>query len=544
MKLVQGKGASAGVAAGPILVKPAGRQPEIRLDTCLDPQQELKRLQAAQQQVIETLEGLKEKARQQVGEEEAGIFEVHQMMVQDPDLCDTITGLIQENHMTAEGAVREAGSQFAAMLEAMDDEYMQARGADVRAVCGQLEDALAQGGRSWTELLTQPSIICADDLTPSETLQLDKSLILGFVTSGGSANSHTAILARTMKIPAIVHTGITLDEDWNGTLGALDGGTGNFWLDPEPQVLEALKEKQQQHRAAEDALEQFRGKPTCTADGRTIALYGNIGQPEDIDLVLQNDGEGVGLFRSEFLYLGREDYPTEEELFEAYCTAAQELEGRKLIIRTLDIGADKKVGYFQLPEEENPALGFRAIRICLKRPEIFLTQLRAILRASAYGEVAVMFPMIVSVEEVKAARALLEQAVASLRAEGIPFDEKLEVGIMIETPAAAIISDDLAQYVDFFSIGTNDLTQYTLAVDRQNASLEELGKASHKAVLRLIDLTIRNGHAGGCWVGICGEAAADPELIPYFVAMGVDELSMSPGKILGARKLISTLRAE
>ena len=544
MKLVQGKGASAGVVAGPILVKPAGRQPEIRLDTCLDPQQELKRLQAAQQQVIETLEGLKEKARQQVGEEEAGIFEVHQMMVQDPDLCDTITGLIQENHMTAEGAVREAGSQFAAMLEAMDDEYMQARGADVRAVCGQLEDALAQGGRSWTELLTQPSIICADDLTPSETLQLDKSLILGFVTSGGSANSHTAILARTMKIPAIVHTGITLDEDWNGTLGALDGGTGNFWLDPEPQVLEALKEKQQQHRAAEDALEQFRGKPTCTADGRTIALYGNIGQPEDIDLVLQNDGEGVGLFRSEFLYLGREDYPTEEELFEAYCTAAQELEGRKLIIRTLDIGADKKVGYFQLPEEENPALGFRAIRICLKRPEIFLTQLRAILRASAYGEVAVMFPMIVSVEEVKAARALLEQAAASLRAGGIPFDEKLEVGIMIETPAAAIISDDLAQYVDFFSIGTNDLTQYTLAVDRQNASLEELGKASHKAVLRLIDLTIRNGHAGGCWVGICGEAAADPELIPYFVAMGVDELSMSPGKILGARKLISTLRAE
>lgn len=544
MKLVQGKGASAGVAAGPILVKPAGRQPEIRLDTCLDPQQELKRLQAAQQQVIETLEGLKEKARQQVGEEEAGIFEVHQMMVQDPDLCDTITGLIQENHMTAEGAVREAGSQFAAMLEAMDDEYMQARGADVRAVCGQLEDALAQGGRSWTELLTRPSIICADDLTPSETLQLDKSLILGFVTSGGSANSHTAILARTMKIPAIVHTGITLDEDWNGTLGALDGGTGNFWLDPEPKVLEALKEKQQQHRAAEDALEQFRGKPTCTADGRTIALYGNIGQPEDIDLVLQNDGEGVGLFRSEFLYLGREDYPTEEELFEAYCTAAQELEGRKLIIRTLDIGADKKVGYFQLPEEENPALGFRAIRICLKRPEIFLTQLRAILRASAYGEVAVMFPMIVSVEEVKAARALLEQAAASLRAGGIPFDEKLEVGIMVETPAAAIISDDLARYVDFFSIGTNDLTQYTLAVDRQNASLEELGKASHKAVLRLIDLTIRNGHAGGCWVGICGEAAADPELIPYFVAMGVDELSMSPGKILGTRKLISTLRAE
>ena len=391
------------------------------------------------------------------------------------------------------------------------------------------------------ELLTRPSIICADDLTPSETLQLDKSLILGFVTSGGSANSHTAILARTMKIPAVVHTEIDLAEDWNGTLGAIDGGTGVFYLDPEPQVLEALKEKQEQHRAAEDALEQYRGKPTCTADGRTIALYGNIGQPEDVDLVLENDGEGIGLFRSEFLYLGREDYPTEEELFEAYCTAAQELEGRKLIIRTLDIGADKKVEYFHLPEEENPALGFRAIRICLKRPEIFYTQLRAILRASAYGDVAVMFPMIISVEEVRAAKKLLEAAKAKLREEGIPFDEELEVGIMVETPAAALISDELAREVDFFSIGTNDLVQYTLAVDRQNASLEELGKASHQAVLRLIQMTIANGHAAGCWVGICGEAAADPDLIPSFIAMGVDELSMAPGKILAARKLISTL---
>ena len=543
MKFVQGKGASAGVAAGPILVKPAGRKPELRLDTCLDPQQELKRFQAAQQQVLQTLETRKEKAREQVGEEEAGIFEVHQLMVQDPDLCEAIEGLIQGEHFTAETAVREAGKQFAAMLEAMDDEYMQARGADVRAVCGQLEEALTAGERNWTELLTRPSIICADDLTPSETLQLDKSLILGFVTSGGSANSHTAILARTMKIPAVVHTEIDLAEDWNGILGALDGSTGAFYLDPEPQVLEALKEKQVQHRAAEDALEQYRGKPTCTADGRTIALYGNIGQPEDVDLVLENDGEGIGLFRSEFLYLGREDYPTEEELFAAYCTAAQELEGRKLIIRTLDIGADKKVEYFHLPEEENPALGFRAIRICLKRPEIFYTQLRAILRASAYGDVAVMFPMIISVEEVRAAKKLLEAAKAKLREEGIPFDEDLEVGIMVETPAAALISDALAREVDFFSIGTNDLVQYTLAVDRQNASLEELGKASHGAVLRLIQMTIANGHAAGCWVGICGEAAADPDLIPSFIAMGVDELSMAPGKILAARKLISTLRA-
>lgn len=543
MKLVQGKGASAGVAVGPILVKPAGQDPEIHLTTSLDPEQELKRFQDAQQQVVESLEILKEKARQQVGEEEAGIFEVHQMMVQDPDLCDAITGLITGEHFTAEAAVKEAGKQFAAMLEAMDDEYMQARGADVRAICGQLEDALTRSGGSWTELLTRPSIICADDLTPSETLQLNKKLILGFVTTGGSATSHTAILARTLKIPAIVHTGVQLDESWNGKMGAMDGTAGHFYLEPMEEVLDDLKVKLDRQRSAQDALEAYRGRPTVTADGKQIALFGNIGQPEDIDLVLQNDGEGVGLFRSEFLYLGRDDYPTEDELFEAYCSAAQELEGRKLVIRTLDIGADKKVDYFKLPPEENPALGFRAIRICLKRPEIFYTQLRAILRASAYGQVAVMFPMIISVEEVQAAKELLEAARVKLRQEGIPFDEDMEVGVMIETPAAALISDDLANEVDFFSIGTNDLVQYTLAVDRQNAELEELASAGHKAVLRLIQNTVNNGHAGGCWVGICGEAAADPKLIPYFIAMGVDELSMSPGKILAARKLISTTHA-
>ncbi|WP_337617595.1 phosphoenolpyruvate--protein phosphotransferase [Acidaminococcus timonensis] len=543
MKLVQGKGASAGVAVGPILVKPAGKDAAIHLTTSLDPQQELKRFRNAQEQVVESLEILKEKARQQVGEEEAGIFEVHQMMVQDPDLCDAITGFITGEHFTAEAAVKEAGMQFAAMLEAMDDEYMQARGADVRAICGQLEDALSRGSGNWTELLTRPSIICAEDLTPSEALQLDKKLILGFVTSSGSATSHTAILARTMKIPAVVHTDVQLDESWNGKMGAMDGAAGRFYLEPGEDVLDDLKVKLDRNRAAQDALEAFRGKPTITADGKPIALYGNIGQPEDIDLVLQNDGEGVGLFRSEFLYLGREDYPSEDELFEAYCTAAQELEGRKLIIRTLDIGADKKVDYFKLPPEENPALGFRAIRICLKRPEIFYTQLRAILRASAYGQVSVMFPMIISVEEVRAAKELLEAAKVKLRAEGIPFDDTLEVGVMIETPAAALISDDLAQEVDFFSIGTNDLVQYTLAVDRQNAELEDLASAGHKAVLRLIQNTVKNGHAGGCWVGICGEAAADPKLIPYFIAMGVDELSMSPGKILGARKLISTTHA-
>ncbi len=541
MNLITGKGASAGIAAGPILVKPAAAPEEIKFHTSLDPQLELARYHKAQEKTIEQLEKLQEKAAREVGDEEAGIFEVHAMMLQDPDMVDMIKGLIREEGCTAEKAVEQAGEQFAAMLAAMDDEYMQARAADVKAITQQVLDALAAKGGSWTELLTQPSIICAEDLTPSETLQLDKKLILGFVTSGGSANSHTAILARTMKIPAVVHTGTTIPEAWNGHLGAIDGETGSFYLEPDGQQLNLLKAKLEQQRAKENILEQYRGRATRTADGRTIALYANIGQTEDVPLVRANDGEGVGLFRSEFLYLGREDYPTEEDLFQAYKTAAEALEGRKLIIRTLDIGADKKVGYFKLPAEENPALGFRAIRICLKRPEILYTQLRAILRASAYGQVAVMFPMIISVEEVRAAKELLQAAKIKLHQQGIPFDPDLEVGIMIETPASAVISDLLAQEVDFFSIGTNDLVQYTLAVDRQNESLEDLSNPGHPAVLRLIQMTIENAHRAGIWAGICGEAAANPKLIPTFLAMGVDELSMAPGKILAARRLISTV---
>ena len=541
MNLITGKGASAGIAAGPILVKPAARPEEIKLHTSLDPELELERYHKAQEKAIAQLEKLQEKALREVGEEEAGIFEVHAMMLQDPDMVDMIEGLIREERCTAEKAVEQAGEQFAAMLAAMDDEYMQARAADVKAITRQTLDALAEKKGSWTELLTQPSLICADDLTPSETLQLDKQLILGFVTSGGSANSHTAILARTMKIPAVVHTGTTIPDSWNGHLGAIDGEDGTFYLEPDPRQLALLKAKLEQQKARENILEQYRGRETRTADGRRIALYANIGQTDDVPLVRKNDGEGVGLFRSEFLYLGQQDYPTEDYLFQAYKTAAQALQGRKLIIRTLDIGADKKVGYFQLPEEENPALGFRAIRICLKRPEILYTQLRAILRASAYGQVAVMFPMIISVEEVRAAKELLEAAKIKLHQQGIPFDPDLETGIMIETPASAVISDQLAPEVDFFSIGTNDLVQYTLAVDRQNESLEDMADPAHPAVLRLIRMTIENGHRAGIWVGICGEAAANPKLIPTFLAMGVDELSMAPGKILAARRLISTV---
>lgn len=541
MDLVKGKGASAGIAVGPILVKPA-EQKTAEKKTVLSPQQELERFYTAQQDVVALLETLKEKALTEAGEEAAAIFDVHQLMVQDPDLTEQITDLITgASPLPAEEAVQQAGEEFAAMLESMDDAYMQARGTDVRDICGQLEQALRQHQENWWDQLTSPSIICAEDLTPSETLQLNKENVLGFVTSGGSGNSHTAILARTMKIPAIVNTGLPLSATWNGKVGALDGETGSFYMEPDQDTVLQLKEKENRLRAQQDALEIYRGRATVTAQGRQIALYGNIGQPEDIAAVLANDGEGVGLFRSEFLYLGRDAYPTEEDLFQAYAAAARALKGRKLIIRTLDIGADKKVDYFHLPEEENPALGFRAIRICLKRPEIFYTQLRAILRASAFGNMGIMFPMITSVEEVRAAKELLEATRIKLQQEGIPYNTEMEVGIMVETPAAALISDDLAQEVDFFSIGTNDLLQYTLAVDRQNAALEEIANPGHKAILRLIQLTIQNGHKYGCWVGICGEPAADPDLIPYFLSMGVDELSMSPGKILPSRKLISTL---
>ena len=511
MIIIKGKSASSGVAVAPIAAKPdASDEDRVTLLTSLNPEAELRRFHAAQEKVIAQLGELAEKARQEIGEEEAGIFETHQMMLQDPDLVDMIEGLMTDNHLTAEGAVERAGEQFAAMLESMDDEYMKARAADVHDIMGQVLRTLMKRDFDWAAKIDHPVIICADDLTPSETVQLNKDFIMGFVTSGGSANSHTAILA-------------------------------TVYLDPEPETLASMKKKLEAEEKGKEDMDALKGLPTQTKTGRSIALYANIGQEGDLPGVLENDAEGIGLFRSEFLYLRKNDYPTEEDLFEAYKEGAQAMGQRKLIIRTLDIGADKRVGYFNLPEEENPALGFRAIRICLARPEIFYTQLRAILRASHYGNVAVMFPMITSVEEVRAAKELLHLAEVKLHEEGIPFDPNLEVGIMIETPASAVISDELAQEVDFFSIGTNDLVQYTLAVDRQNAQLEELGKASHPAVLRLIHKTIRAGHDAGIWVGICGEAAADPELIPIFIEMGVDELSMSAARILPTRKLIRSL---
>ena len=542
MYVLNGKGVSAGVAAGPILVKPAAReQGSVTLVKSLNPEAELARFHKARTKVLAQLEALQEKTKREIGEDEAAIFEMHAIMVQDPDLGGMIEDYIQQHELTAEAAVQTACSQFAAMLESMDDEYMKARGTDVRDISAQLIEALSDRSGGWISRITRPVILCADDLTPSETVQLDKRMLLGFITSGGSANSHTAILARTMGIPAVVNTGQLIPEALDGHMAAIDGANGRAFLDPDPEILAAIRNKLAAVRARTSEMAALRGIPTVTKSGRHIDLFANVGQVSDMPLVEENDGEGVGLFRSEFLYLGRSDYPSEEVLLSAYRQAASALKGKKLVIRTLDIGADKQADYFQLPREENPAMGLRAIRICLQRPEIFYTQLRAILRASAYGKVAVMFPMITSVEEVRESRKILKGAMTQLVQEGIPFDRDLEVGIMIETPAAAVISDDLAQEVDFFSIGTNDLVQYTLAADRQNAALEALASPSHPAVLRLIQRTIRAGHDAGIWVGICGEAAADPKLIPLFVEMGVDELSMSPSRILGARKLIRSL---
>ena len=542
MYVLNGKGVSAGVAAGPILVKPAAReQGSVTLAKSLNPEAELARFHKARTKVLAQLEALQEKTKREIGEDEAAIFEMHAIMVQDPDLGGMIEDYIQQHELTAEAAVQTACSQFAAMLESMDDEYMKARGTDVRDISAQLIEALSDRSGGWISRITRPVILCADDLTPSETVQLDKRMLLGFITSSGSANSHTAILARTMGIPAVVNTGQLIPEALDGHMAAIDGANGRAFLDPDPEILAAIRNKLAAVRARTSEMAALRGVPTVTKSGRHIDLFANVGQVSDMPLVEENDGEGVGLFRSEFLYLGRSDYPSEEVLLSAYRQAASALKGKKLVIRTLDIGADKQADYFQLPREENPAMGLRAIRICLQRPEIFYTQLRAILRASAYGKVAVMFPMITSVEEVRESRKILKAAMTQLVQEGIPFDRDLEVGIMIETPAAAVISDDLAQEVDFFSIGTNDLVQYTLAADRQNAALEALASPSHPAVLRLIQRTIRAGHDAGIWVGICGEAAADPKLIPLFVEMGVDELSMSPSRILGARKLIRSL---
>lgn len=535
MVVCQGKSVLKGIAIGKIYLYEK-QEYVLEQKQVADAEAEVARFEAAKETAIGQLDDLYEKALAEAGEEQAMIFDVHKMMLDDGDYLDAITGLIRSEKVNAEYAVHTTGEQFAAVFASMDDDYMKARSADVKDISGRVIRILAGIGDG-SIASEEPVILLADDLTPSETVSLDKSKILAFVTRNGSANSHTAILARSMNIPALVQTDVELLKEYHGMDAVVDGLDGKLYLDPEEAVLAELVQKKEACGRERAELEKLIGLDNVTRDGRKINVYANIGSPEDVDKVLLNDAGGIGLFRSEFLYLGREDYPSEEEQFEIYKEVLSRMEGKKVIIRTLDIGADKQVDYFKLPKEENPAMGYRAIRICLDRIDVFKTQLRAIYRASVYGTVAIMFPMIISVKEILRIKEIVEEVKAELTAAGIEI-APVELGIMVETPAAVMISEELAKEVSFFSIGTNDLTQYTLAIDRQNQSLDTIYDSHHPAVLRMIQMTIENGHKGGAWVGICGELGADTTLTKTFVDMGIDELSVSPTYVLGLRKAI------
>ena len=532
---IQGKGVSQGVAIGPLYFFQRVST-EVTECTVTDIAAEQARMAEAREKSMEQLNDLADKCREEAGEDSAILFETHAMFVEDDDFVEAIDEAIAGGQ-NAEYAVQQAAAQFAEMFAAMDDPYMRERAADVKDVARRLINNLlgvAEGGIA----SDVPVILCADDLAPSETLQLDKSKILGFVTEGGSGSSHTAILARTMGIPAIIGVGKQVKAEYAGREVIVDGGTGAVVVDADDDTRSHLLTKQAEIRKRQELLNQLKGQANETRDGQTVRIYCNIGNPEDVHAVLENDGGGIGLFRSEFLYLGCDDYPTEDYQFEAYKKVLSDMNGKEVVIRTLDIGADKQIGYFQLPHEENPALGNRALRICLNRPEIFRTQLRALYRASAFGHLSIMFPMVTSVWEVKEARKMCEQVQKELTEEGIPFSDHVDLGIMIETPAAAVISDRLAKVVDFFSIGTNDLTQYTLACDRQNNDLGRFFNAHHPAVLRLIKMVAENAHKEGIWCGICGELGADLELTETFLSIGIDELSVSPRSVLPLRQKV------
>ena len=536
MITIQGKGVSKGIAKGPLYFFQRS-DTTVTLKVVSDIEAEKARLAVAQEQSIRQLNALAEKCQEDAGEEMAVLFETHAMFVEDEDFVECITSLIDEKSCNAEYAVEQAGIQFAAMFAAMDDAYMQARAADIKDVAKRILNNLlgvVDGGIDSEE----PVILAADDLTPSETLQLDKSKILGFVTMGGSSNSHTAILARTMGIPAICGAGEALAEGYNGRVGYIDGETGQLIIDPDAMTQAALKEKYEKQQETKKLLETMKGQEDITLDGKKMLLYCNIGSPEDVAAVLANDGQGIGLFRSEFLYLSASDYPTEDEQFEAYRSVAAAMNGKRVVIRTLDIGADKQVDYFDMKEEENPALGVRAIRICLNRPEVFRTQLRALYRASVYGKIAIMFPMITSVWEVKECKRACMSVMKELEAEGIPYNKDTELGIMIETPSSVFVAEELAKLVDFFSVGTNDLTQYTLACDRQANDLGKFYDPHHPALLRAIKMAADAAHKAGIWIGICGELGADISMLPTFLAMGIDELSVSPSAVLPVRAAI------
>lgn len=535
MNIYQGKSVFNGIAIGKICVYQKGEQ-QVKRCKVEDTEAEVKRFREAREQAVEQLGKLHEKALKEVGEANAAIFEVHQMMLEDDDYLESIENIIRLQEVNAEYAVAATSDNFSEMFSAMDDEYMRERAADVKDISERILTVL-KGGNKRKLHMEEPMILVAEDLAPSETVQLEKDKILAFVTVRGSLNSHTAILARTMGIPALVGTRIPLEKSLDGKLAAVDGNQGCFYVEPNDETLRVMEEKAAKERENRELLMALKGKESISLDGKKVLTYANIGNSKDLAVVLQNDAEGIGLFRSEFLYLEKNTYPTEEEQFKVYKMVAETMAGRRVIIRTLDIGADKQADYFELAKEENPAMGYRAIRICLTRPEIFKTQLRALFRASAYGKLAVMYPMITSVEEVRKIKEIVEEVKAELKEAEIDYGE-VEQGIMIETPAAAIISDLLAKEVDFFSIGTNDLTQYLLAIDRQNEKLDEFYNPHHKAVLRMIYQTVQNAHREGIWCGICGELGADPELTKLFLAMGIDELSVSPRRILSIRKII------
>ena len=533
MEMYTGKSIFKGIAIGKILFYQKGEQPVKRVKI-EDTAEQIKRYEDARAKAAEQLQGLYEKALKEVGEANAAVFEVHQMMLEDDDYIDSVVNIIETQQVNAEFAVATTGDNFAKMFAEMEDDYFKARAADVKDISERMVNILS-GNESGGAIGDEPVIVVAEDLAPSETVQMDKEKLLAIVTRLGSANSHTAILARTMNIPALIE--VDIKEEWNGKMAVVDGYTGTFYIDPDEDILKKMQEKKEEDIKARELLQELKGKEDVTVDGKHIKLYANIGGVKDVASVLANDAAGIGLFRSEFLYLEADNYPDEEAQFQAYKTVAENMAGKKVIVRTLDIGADKQVDYFNLDHEENPAMGYRAIRICLDRRDIFRTQLRALLRASAYGNIGIMYPMIISVDEVKEIKKIVESIKAELTEKGIEYGE-VEQGIMIETPAAVMISDLLAEEVDFFSIGTNDLTQYTLAIDRQNSKLDNIYDAHHPAVLRMIQKTIENGHKAGCWVGICGELGADMTLTETFLKMGIDELSVSPTFVLPIRKLI------
>ena len=540
MKRYQGKSVYGAIAIGTISVfeRQEVQVRRVRIEDCA---KEKERLEQAKQRALAQLQEIHDKALKEVGETNAQIFEIHMMMIEDDDYNESIANIIDTQKVNAEYAVAVTSDNFAEMFSAMDDAYMQARAADVRDISNRIISNLSAGAQT-ASVTDGKMIVCADDLAPSETVSLDKDKVLAFVTAHGSSNSHTAILARNMNIPAVIGVGDEfLAEIRSGQTAIVDGFTGEIWVDPDAETLARLQEKQAADAEKKKLLLSLKGKPNVTLDGTKVNIYANIGGVENIGAVLLNDAGGIGLFRSEFLYLENTDYPTEEQQFLAYRKVLESMAGKKVIIRTLDIGADKQVDYFHLEKEANPAMGFRAIRICLTRPEIFRTQLRALYRASVYGNLGIMFPMITSVSELEKILKICGDVRAELKQEGIAYSETVELGIMIETPAAAVISDLLAPMVDFFSVGTNDLTQYTLACDRQNPSVEPFCDTHHEAILRLIAMSAKNAHANGAWIGICGELAADTTLTETFLRMGIDELSVSPGFVLKVRDAVRKL---